>query len=146
MKRRMAILALGLIVVFALAANMFGGEDKKMDKDQACAMAGTCSDDMVKAARAMMDECNKAFAKSQELMDKGKTILGQGKLWADKQMEADGMSIYEQGKKMYDDAKKLSETCSTIITEGEKMKSKYAKKGGDQPSPTPEKKGEEPKM
>jgi hypothetical protein len=145
MKRGMVILSLGLIVLFVLAANLFGGEEKKMDKDQACAMAGTCSDEMVNAAKAMLDQCNKTIAKAQELMDKGKTVRGQGMLWGDKQMEADGLSIYEQGKKMYDDAKKLSETCSTIITEGEKMKNKYKKTGSDA-TPTPQKKGEEPKL
>ena len=138
MSRRLMIISLASVAVLIFAADMLA-QQEKMDKDKACAILGNCSDEMVQQAKATLEECNKTMAKAEELMEKGKTIRGQGLLWGDKEMENDGLSIYNQGKKMYEDAKALSNTCSTIITEAEKLKKKYKKAAPEQAAPTPEK-------
>jgi len=131
MMKRLLVISLGLVLVFALTVTAIAedSKDKKMTQEEACALMGNCGNDMVSAAKSMQAECEKMMAKATALMEKGKMILGQGQLWQDKEMEAEGKAIYEQGKKMYDDAKTMSDTCSLIIAEGEKIKNKSAKIG-----------------
>jgi hypothetical protein len=113
-----------MVMAFFLMASWAMAEEK-MDKNEACDLIGDCGDDMVQAAKTMQAECQSLMAKATVLMDKGKMIRGQGLMWADKEMEADGMAIYTQGKKMYESAKDMNDVCELIIAEGEKTKKKY---------------------
>lgn len=94
MKRIVAITAvLVLVVAFAAMA------EEKMDKNATCALLGTCSGEMIETAKAMRVECDKMMKKAEELMEKGKMIRGQGMLWQDKEMEADGMAGPDQDRR-----------------------------------------------
>ena len=126
MRKLFAITILTLLLVATAAT-----AEEKMDKDAACSLLGSCSGEMVESAKAMKVECEKMMTKATELMEKGKMIRGQGMLWQDKEMEADGMALYEQGKKMHAEAKKMDEACTLIIASAEKTKKKYGQKPPD---------------
>jgi len=117
------VMAISLMAVFLMAS--WGIAEEKIPKDQACALIGGCGADMVQVARKMQEECKGMIVEAKKLMEKGKMIRGQGILWQDKEMEADGLAIYEQGKKLNESAKEMHNVCALIIEEGEKTKKKY---------------------
>lgn len=131
------LISLSAIMIILLAATMVMAEDK-MAKDKACALLGDCGNDMVATAKAMQVECEKMMEKAKVLIDKGKMIRGQGKLWDDAEMEADGTKIYEDGKTMLAKAEEMHNTCALIITAGENTKKKWfgkSNKKGDSKEP-----------
>ena len=118
---------LATLAVLTLSTAVHADDAKKTDADkkEACALLGNCGEEMARQARTVMDDCKAMMAKAQELMDKGKRIRGQGLLWQDKEMIADGTSLYDQGEKMYAEAKKMSQACAQLIKNGEKLQKKY---------------------
>jgi hypothetical protein len=127
--KRVLILAVAtaLIIGFAAYAMAEDSKDKKMSKEEACALLGACGDDMANTAKVMQEECKKMMTKAEELQARGASIKAQGKMWQDKEMEADGQALIDQGKQMYDKAKAMSDACALIIDQAAKLKNKGAK-------------------
>lgn len=120
-----------IAMVMILMASTAFAEQKNITKDEACALLGSCGDDVVKTAMAMKAECKNMMTKAEELIKKGKMIRGQGQLWQDKEMETEGESLYNLGKAMMEKAKTMNDACDLIIAQGEKTKKKYKKQASD---------------
>jgi hypothetical protein len=83
-------------------------------------------------------DCDTLIKQAVERMDKGKAKLGRASMFLDKQMEAEGKALYDQGKALLQTAAGLGPVCAAKV---EKLEAGKKRKAGKSSAEQTEKSG-----